>query len=113
MKNYDIYIIVVIIVKIVFIILAISRLYIKHKKPADPALLTKVESWKSIVEFIFVVMMSFLLIYLFNPRNDRVYMIDNETKILLYVYGFIIFILSSEKAWTIMYPEPPATSKNH
>lgn len=113
MKNYDIYVIMVIIVKIIFIILAISGLYIKHKKPADQALLTKVDSWKSVAEFIFVAMMSFLLIYLFNPRNDRIHMIDKETKILLYLYGFIIFILSLEKAWTIMHPEPPATAKNH
>lgn len=113
MKNYNIYITLVFIVKIIFIILAITRLYIKHKKPADQALFKKVDLWKAIVEFIFVLMMSFLLIYLFNPRNDRIHMIDNETKILLYLYGFVILILSSEKAWTIMYPEPPATSKNH
>jgi uncharacterized BrkB/YihY/UPF0761 family membrane protein len=97
MKNYSIYITLVFIVKIIFIILAITRLYIKYKKPNEKDLFKKVDLWKSLAEFIFVLMMSFLLIYLFNPRNDRIHMIDNETKILLYLYGFVILILGIEK----------------
>lgn len=97
MNKYDIYITIIIIIKIIFIILAVSRLYIKYKKPNEKELFAKIDSWKSKVELVFVIMMALLLIYLFNPRNDKIYLIDMETKILLYVYGFILIILSIEK----------------
>lgn len=36
--------------------------------------------------------MSLLLIYLFNPRINRLYMVDTETRLLLYLFGFILII---------------------
>ena len=36
--------------------------------------------------------MAILLIYLFNPRTERIVMIDNETKLLLYLFGIVLLI---------------------
>jgi hypothetical protein len=48
--------------------------------------------WKERLEFIFIALMALLLIYLFNPRRDRNVIIDYETKLLLYLFGFILLI---------------------
>ena len=45
-------------------------------------------------------MMSILLIYLFNPRVDRSVLIDKETKILLYLFGFILLIIAKWNLFT-------------
>lgn len=92
MKYYDMYITLIFIVKIVFIILAVYRLYLKFKKPQDKKSLELIESWKGKFEFIFISLMSILLVYLFYPRANRISMIDNETKILLYLFGFVLLL---------------------
>ena len=94
MRFFDIGIIAIIIVKIIFIILAITKIFVKHKEPNNKNKINNLEFWKKRVEFIFIVLMSILLIYLFNPRVNRLNMIDNETKILLYLFGFILLLTS-------------------
>ena len=46
--------------------------------------------------------MSCLLIYLFNPRSNRVVLIDNETKVLLFLFGIIVLITAK---WNIFIKE--------
>lgn len=92
MNKFDMYITLIFIVKICFICLAVYRAYLKFKKPTDKKLLEDVEFLKSRFEFLFVTLMSFLLIYLFNPRSNKVIMIDGETKLLLYLFGFVLLI---------------------
>lgn len=94
MRIYDIGIIIIISIKIIFIILAVAKLYIKHKEPNNIKKINNLEFWKKRVEFIFIILMSLLLIYLFNPRVNRLNMIDNETKILFYLFGFILLLTS-------------------
>ena len=103
MNYFDIYITLVFIVKIAFIILAVYRLYIKAKNPKDKNLKT-VESWKGRFEFMFITMMSILLIYLFYPRANRINMIDSETKILLYLFGFVLLLTEN---WSSFIHEAP------
>ena len=86
------YITLIFIVKIVFIILAVYRLYIKHKKSQDKKLLEQLEIWKERIEFVFITLMSILLVYLFNPRTNNINKIDNETKLLLYLFGFVLLL---------------------
>jgi hypothetical protein len=92
MNYYDIYITLIFIVKFVFIILALYRLFIKTKKPNEKELLEKLEIWKKKFEFIFVTLMSILLIYLFNPRSNNISIIDRETKLLFYLFGFVLLL---------------------
>lgn len=92
MRKFDMYIILIFIVKIIFICLAVYRLYVKAKQPNDKKLLEKVEYWKLRFEFMFISLMSILLIYIFNPRSNNVYLIDGETKLLLYLFGFVLLL---------------------
>lgn len=92
MKYFDIYITLIFIVKISFICLAIYKLYLKAKKSKDVKLLSTVDYWKERFEFVFITLMSILLIYLFYPRANRIGMIDGETKLLLYLFGFVLLL---------------------
>lgn len=108
MKYYDIYITLIFIVKFVFIILALYRLYIKTKKPNEKELLEKLEFWKKRFEFIFVTLMSILLVYLFNPRSNNLVMIDRETKLLFYLFGFVLLLTEN---WSSFIHESPFFEK--
>lgn len=92
MDLFNIGITIIIIVKVIFISLAISKVYFKHKEPNNKKRLNNLEFWKNRLEFIFIALMSVLLIYLFNPRVNRINMIDTETRILLYLFGFILLL---------------------
>jgi uncharacterized membrane protein len=50
--------------------------------------------YKDQTEFVFTNMMAVLLIYIFNPRQQNEKYISKETKLLMYVFGFIIIITS-------------------
>jgi len=104
MDYFDTYITLIIVIKVIFVILAIYRVYIKRKKPDDKKLLEKIEFWKGRVEFVFIFMMSTLLIYLFNPRSNNTRFITSETKLLLYLFGFILVITAN---WSIFIKESP------
>jgi hypothetical protein len=91
-------------VKIIFIILAISEQVIKRKKTNNKKMIQNLGFWKDRFEFIFKAMMSVLLIYLFNPRADNMKFINYETKLLLYLFGFILIITAN---WNIFFKESP------
>jgi len=88
MNKFNIYITFIFIVKIIFIILAATNAVMKIKGKENK----KIKYWKERFEFIFIVLMSILLIYLFSPRTNRINLITNETKLLLYLFGFILLI---------------------
>jgi hypothetical protein len=64
--------------------------------------------WKERFEFIFIATMAVLLIYLFNPIKNRTAMIDHETTILLYLFGFILIITAK---WSLFFTESPILKK--
>jgi hypothetical protein len=92
MNYFTSYIYLIFAVKIIFIILASTNLYLKIKKSKNTALQQKILYWKGRLEFLFVFLMSLLLIYLFNPRINRQNMINSETKLLFYLFGFVLLI---------------------
>jgi len=102
MDKFTVYVTLVFIVKILFIILAISEQVIKHKKPNDKKLIEKLGFWKERIEFIFKAMMAVILIYLFNPRFDNIKLINYETKLLLYLFGFVLIITAD---WNTFFKE--------
>lgn len=95
MKYLDLYIYIIFLVKICFILMALSHLYLKAKGKKDSDLDKKILYWKEWFEFIFILLMSLLLIYLFNPRNDKTIIINNEAKLLLYLFGFVLIITAN------------------
>jgi hypothetical protein len=96
MSKYEIYVTLIIIIKIAFITLAIARLFVKYKNPNDKKLIALLEFWKDRLEFVFKTLMSILLIYVFNPRYDNLKLINTyETKLLLYLFGFVLLLTTN------------------
>ncbi len=96
------YVTFIFLIKIGFILMAISHIYLKTKGKEKSDLDKKVLYWKERFEFIFIAAMSILLIYLFNPRSSKNIVIDRETKILLYLFGFILLLTAK---WDIFFKE--------
>jgi len=92
MKYYDSYITFAFTVKILFIVLALTYIFLKVKGDEKTKMAIKIKYWKEKVEFIFTIIMALLLIYLFSPRVNRTTMIDHETKILFYLFGFVLLV---------------------
>jgi len=102
MKYFDMYIAFVFAIKVGFILLALTHLYYKTKGEEESKNNKTVLYWKDRLEFTFVFLMSLLLIYLFNPRYNRLNMIDNEAKILLFLFGFILILTAK---WSVFFEE--------
>lgn len=104
MSFIDKYVTSLFIIKILFIFLAIYVLLLKEKTKINKKnnnktqySLSRAEYWKERIEFIFISMMSFLLLYLFNPRENNTIYITNETKLLLFLFGIILLITANWK----------------
>jgi len=82
--------------------MAITHIYLKIKGKENTNLDKKIVYWKERVEFIFTVLMALLLIYLFNPRKQRITIINGEIKTLLFLFGIILIITSN---WNTFFHE--------
>jgi hypothetical protein len=90
---YNTYIGFIVFIKIAFVCLAVTHLYLKLKRRTDSELDKKIIYYKEKAEFIFVALMSGLLIFLFNPRpHDRSKFLTKETRFILYLFGFVLLI---------------------
>ena len=101
MSFYDIFIISLIIAKTIFILLAIYAAYLT-KKNGDKETIEKIEFWKKRIEFIFVTCMAFLLIYLFTPFKTKIVPLNYETRLLIYMLGWILLITAD---WGVFFKE--------
>ena len=106
MNNFDKYVTFAFLTKFLFLILSISHLYFKfsHKNDQD----IKIIFWRERVEFVFITLMSFMLLFLFFPLANNIIYIDNETKLLLFIFGIIL--LTSAK-WEVFIKESPVFKK--
>ena len=95
MRYFDMYIYLIFAIKIGFIIMALTHLYLKIKGKTDSELDKKIVQWKEKIEFVFIFLMSILLMYLFNPRKNNMHMIDVESKLLLFLFGFILIFTAN------------------
>lgn len=94
MKTFDIFISIIFVIKIIFILLSITYLYLKIKGDEKSKTYKNIAFWKKRTEFIFILLMAILLIYLFNPRSDKINLIDKESKLLLYLFGILLLVTS-------------------
>ena len=116
MALFESYINLIFLVKIIFVILALTNRHLKNKIPIEePHKNTKnqetqetqktretqktqetqtiqkqLEYWKERIELLFKFLMALLLIYLFNPRENRLNLINYKTKLLLFLFGIIL-----------------------
>ena len=101
MDKLMIYINLIFLIKICFILMAVTHIYLKVKGEENSDLDKNIVYWKERFEFIFVFLMALLLIYLFNPRKPIV-VINGEMKILLFLFGFILLITAK---WNTFFQE--------
>jgi hypothetical protein len=99
---FDIFVLLIIIIKFIFIVLVLSESYFKYVKPEEQRIIEKFTYWKERVKLIFIILMSVLLVYLFNPMANNVVLIKREAKILLFVFGFTLLIIVD---WDIIFKE--------
>ena len=93
MNYFDTYIYTIFILKLIFMILSITHIYLKVKYPGEEADLDKaVVFWREATSFIFVFLMACLLIYLFFPLRTKAVEINEETKVLLYIFGIVLLL---------------------
>ena len=92
MKLLDIYVLFIFLVKIVLIIFAMLHLYYKSK--GDHLKSHSINIRKNQVEVFFKFFMSILLIILFNPLSKKPIQLDYETKLLLFLFGFVLILTS-------------------
>ena len=103
------YIYFIFFIKIIFIILAITNLYLKKQIPVEEKenkenkenkksykikkqveTQQKIEILKLHIELLFKFLMSMLIIYIFNPSQNRIHLINYETKLLFFLFGIIL-----------------------
>ena len=108
MERFDKYVIFVFFFKILFVILAVLHIYFIVKVKTNYKTYKKIVFWKERVEFIFIFLMSIMLMYMFYPRSTKPIIIDFETKLLLFIFGIIILI---EAKWDVFIEESPDFKK--
>jgi hypothetical protein len=103
-NSLDYFVFFIILIKIVFIVSAIGHLILSHStnanaKKIDPKLIY----WKERTEFIFIISMSILLIYHFNPRLSKK-PVGEETALLFFLFGWILIFTAK---WSLFFAEAP------
>jgi Ca2+/Na+ antiporter len=119
MSALDKYITFIFIIKIIFIILAIVNLYLKkqisleekqkQEKQSDKIkkqieTQQKIEMLKTHVELLFKFLIALLIIYIFNPRENRLNLINYEAKVLFFLFGIILIFTAN---WKQIFKESP------
>ncbi len=102
MNAFTIYVTLIFIIKLIFIILAIYDASLKRGGKSKAAKHATITYWKERVEFVFITMMSLLLIYVFFPRANRINLINSEVKLLLFLFGFVLLITAN---WSTFFHE--------
>lgn len=95
----------IIVIKILFLLTSIGHLILSHTRHQNDKIIQadkKFLGWKSKIEFIFTILMSCLLIFIFTPWYDNTHFMTSEMKFLFYLFGFIL-ILSAD--WSIVLPK--------
>ena len=92
MTAYNLLIILIIIIKVIFILLKLTAFYNRVMGNTDTLFSTNVLFWADRVEFIYTFLMAILMISLFRKAvNDgQICIYDKETIFLMYVFGFIL-----------------------
>jgi hypothetical protein len=82
--------------KVLFVFFAMCNFYLKKKNGnsgGETKLEKKITYYKNLTENIFIVLVSILLIYLFNPYYDNKYLLDDKhVKFLVFMYGTLMLI---------------------
>jgi hypothetical protein len=110
-RTYDNFILFVIFIKVLFIISAIFtfllRMKIKMSKNNNNKTINIYNNLfvcKETLEFIFIICIAFICIIVFYPYYKDQVIIDRNTRLLLFIYGFIILITAN---WSLLTSQLP------
>lgn len=100
--SIDYFLFFIILIKIIFVVSAIGHLFLSHStnnraNTLDP----KLVYWKERTEFVFIISMSILLIYHFNPRLSKKH-IGEETSLLFFLFGWVLIFTAK---WSLFITE--------
>jgi predicted MFS family arabinose efflux permease len=92
--------------KCLFLFFAVWNFYLKKKhgreggsSGGEAKLEKRVSYCKTLTENLFMVLVSILLIYLFNPYHENKYLLDDKyVKALLFIYGILMLVTFD---WTV------------
>jgi hypothetical protein len=92
MNNLQKFIYFIIAVKVVYLILELINFCMRLKGRKNTTKYNQIKYWKEKIAFLFKILMSIFLIYVFYPKVKRSDNLDKESKILLYLFGIILII---------------------
>ena len=104
-KMLEVAIYIIIGIKVIFLISAISSVIFSHYQkgsPSSQSLVTKFGYWKERMEFICIILMALLLIFIFTPWHNHKKYITKEMSLLFYLFGFILIITAK---WSAFFEE--------
>jgi hypothetical protein len=78
--------------KILFVVCGVWHFILVRKNKGENELSSRLAIWKEYFEFIFLVSMALLCMYLFNPLAEIRPAINRETRVLLFIFGLIVLI---------------------
>lgn len=92
MSAYNLLIILIIMIKVIFVLLKLTAFYNRVMGNKDTLFSTNVLFWADRVEFIYTFLMAILIIALFRNavKDGQICIYDKETLFLMYVFGFIL-----------------------
>lgn len=96
------YILFIIILKVVFVVLTFVSLYNRARGKKYTNINQTIIYWKNRIEFVFIIAMAGLLIYVFNPRASTPVPLTKETRMLFYLFGFVILLTAD---WEVFIDE--------
>jgi len=88
-------------VKVIFFLLTIINLILDSIGRSED-LVKSIDFWRHHLEFLFVVLMSVLLIIYFNPIVKNTPEINHESKLLLFAYGIIVLLNAD---WSLFFKD--------
>ena len=100
---FDSFVVFIILVKVLFFIFSVLEILIEFKK-IDSVNEDLILYWKVRMEFIFVICMAIVCIFLFNPFYGGTLVVDYHVRYLLFIYGFIIL---TNSRWETLFGEMP------
>jgi hypothetical protein len=92
MNSYDYFIYYIVLNKILFVLFGVWHFIIVRENKGETEFSSNLHNWKEYCEFMFIACMAILCLYLFNPFLKVRPAINYETRVLLFVFGWIVLL---------------------
>ena len=110
---YDFFIFYIFLVKILFVLFSTLEIFYKEKNKKikdnkkeskeNEKIIDNLDYWKKRFEFIYIICMSLLLLYLFYPYQKTYLLITPKIRLLIFLFAFILITTSN---WALFFKEP-------